>query len=88
MSQEEPMDGLVPIAVAAERAGYSYSMVQKMVKRGILASSDFFGRPLVNLQEVLDYRRRMHELGTAKHTPRRYRHKPEPIADSPAESTS
>jgi len=67
------MNGFVPITVAAQRAGYSYSMVQKMVKRGILAPRDFYGRALVRLQDVLDYRQQQSALGPAKHTPHRYR---------------
>lgn len=63
----------VPIGVAAEQAQYSYSMVQKLVKRGRVRTRSFFKRRLVNLQDVLNYHQEQDRLGMHKHTPRRYR---------------
>ncbi len=71
--KEETMNGFVPISVAAEQADYSYSMVQKLAKSGRIKTHDFYGRKLVNLASVLDYRRQMQALGPAKHVPHQYR---------------
>jgi len=73
MTQEETVNGFVPIPAAAEQAGYSYSYLQQLAKTGKIETRQFYGRRLVNLQQVLKRKRQMSELGPAKHTPHRYR---------------
>ncbi len=70
---ENTMDGFVPVSIAAERSNYSISMVYKMIERNLVEVRDFYGRKLVNLAGVLDYRQRMQSLGAAKHIPCQYR---------------
>ena len=82
--KKDRKDEYVPYGIAAERANYEYSMIQKLAKRGRVRTQKFYTRTLVNLQDVLDYKHRMQALGAAKHN-LRYPRLQEPTDAAPAE---
>jgi len=80
---ENETDEFVPMQIAAEKSGYSYSMIRMLRRRKLIAVHDWFGKPTVKLQDVLDYKHKQEALGKAKFVPMNYR--PETIDVTPAE---
>lgn len=70
MSKHQGIEaGWLTIQEAAEESGYSATYLRYLARRGIIqaarAGRDWF----VNLEAVLDYRRKMNTLGVEKHNP-------------------
>jgi hypothetical protein len=57
----------VPVGIAAKRVGYTYPMVLRLAKRGIIPSRRRFGHPEVNMAALIEYRQYVKSLGAAKH---------------------
>lgn len=57
----------VPVSIAAKRVGYTYPMVLRLAKRGVIPSRRRFGHPEVDIAALIAYRQYVKSLGTAKH---------------------
>lgn len=70
MSKHQGIEaGWLTIREAVEKTGYSATYLRHLARRGIIRGARVGRDWFVNLEAVLDYRRKMETLGAGKHNP-------------------
>ena len=61
------LDGLVTISEAGELSGYTHDYLRRLARQGDITAQQIAGRWLFDRDALLEYRRKMADLGKRKH---------------------